>query len=303
MVAGFVASYGYNVELDRGYAISINKVSDRALQWIIEIIVGFLAAGIDEAGLQADEVQPQELLPLTGYYQSATPMTELFHTLLLRFVNIRKVTEKDGVLYSGSFLFGKQHELTPLMKDAFYRKHSRESLVFLEDGGDRIICYGGLRGNFKKVPAWSVFVQFGAFILSILIMLSSLVFALMWVPRRLLGSLREERHLKVRLFPLLAVLFFSITYISLVLGLVEIEVNKTMMARLGLFSIYSLGVFISSVCFALFSLLGLFFSLRALPSKANRAAHIHSLLVSIVNMTAVVYLWFGDVIGIMTWSY
>ncbi len=303
MVAGFVASYGYNVDLDRGYAISINKVSDRALQRIIEKAVEFLAVGIDEPGLQATAAQPQDLLPLTGYYQSATPMTELLYTLLFRFVNIRKVTEKDGVLYSGNFLFGKQRELTPISRNAFYREFSNESLIFIEDGGNRIISYDSLRGNFKKVPTWRVFGLLGMFILSFLIMISSLIFGVIWAPRRLLGRLREERHLKARLFSLLAVMFFLVTYISLTLGLMAIELDKTLMARLGLFSFYSLGIFISSLCFALFSFLGLFFSLRALPAGSNRAAHIHSMLVSIVNVIAVVYLWFGDVIGIMTWSY
>ena len=303
MVAGFVASYGYNVEIDRGYAVSINKVSDRALQEIIEAIVEYLTAGIEGTAQQAAVVPTEELLSLTGYYQSATPMTQLMHTLFFRFLNIRKVTENNGALYSRNFLFGKQRELVPISKDTFYRKSSNESLVFIEEGGERIIFYDSLRGNFKKVTVWWVFVQLGAFILSFLIMISSLVFAVIWVPRRLLGRIREERHLKARLFSLLAVLFFLVTYISLMFGLMKVELDKTMMARLGFISVYSLGIFVSSVCFALFSFLGLFFSLRALQTKANRAAHMHSLLVSVVNIIVVVYLWFGDVIGIMTWSY
>jgi hypothetical protein len=108
MIAGFTASYGYNATLNRGYAVSINKASDAALQQIIDAIVTYFVADIETPTQPAIGKTEDEILPLTDYYQSKTPMSQMMHTLLLRFVNVRRVTMKYGVLYSGNFLFGKQ---------------------------------------------------------------------------------------------------------------------------------------------------------------------------------------------------
>jgi CubicO group peptidase (beta-lactamase class C family) len=303
MIAGFAALYGYNVELDRGFAISINMASDAALKRITQAVIEYLTAGIESPEGQAAAISGKNAASLTGYYQSITPMTQLMHTLIFRFVNVRKVTMKDGALYSGNFLSGKQRELTPLSENDYHRKGSNESLTFIEDGDDKVICYGGLRGNFKKAsPLW-IFFRLGTFILSLVLMVSSLVFAVIWVPRTLWGNMKGVKYLKARLFPLLAVAFFFATYVSLLIGVMSIEVDKAMMAKLGSLTIYSFAIFISSICFATFSFLGLFFSLRPFFVETSKAVHIHSLLVSVVNVIVTFYLWHEKVIGIRTWLY
>ena len=115
--------------------------------------------------------------------------------------------------------------------------------------------------------------------------------------------MKGVKYLRARVVPLLAVLFFFGTVLPLLIGLMLIEADKTMMARLGFLTFYSFAIFVSSLCFALFSFLGLFFSLRALWAEIGKVSHMHSLLVSIVNVIAAVYLWHGNVIGIMPWSY
>jgi CubicO group peptidase (beta-lactamase class C family) len=303
MIAGFVASYGYNTKLDCGYAVSINKASDEALKQIVEAIVGYFTVAAEKPVQQAAAGSDANITHLPGYYQSMTPMTQMMHTLLLRFMNVRKVTMKDGALYSGNFLFGKQRELIPIAQNAYHRSSSSESLTFIRDGYDTVISYDSMRGNFKKASPFWAFFRFGAFILTFAMMASSLIFAVIWVPRWLTGRIKRVKYLNARLFPLLAVLFFFLTYIPLLYGIMMIEIDKALMAKLGFLTPYSIGLSASSLCFAAFSLLGLLFSLRALFDDSRKAVHIHSLLVSIVNVTAALYLLHGHVIGIMTWSY
>jgi CubicO group peptidase (beta-lactamase class C family) len=303
MIDGFVASYGYNTRLNCGYAVSINKVSDTPLQQIIEAIVAYFAAETERPTQQTATTSDENILPLTGYYQSMTPMTQLMQTLLFRFVNIRKVTMKNGALYSGNFLFGKQRQLVPISNNGYHRKGSNESLTFIEDGLDTVICYDGLRGNFEKASPFWIFFRFGAFILTLILMASSVLFAVVWVPRILMGRMKGAKYLKARVFPLLAVLFFFATFVPLLIGVMLTETDKVMMARLGSLTIHSFAIFVSSILFAVFSFLGLFFSLRAFFAEIGKASHVHSLLVSMVNVAATVYLWHGQVIGIMTWSY
>jgi CubicO group peptidase (beta-lactamase class C family) len=226
MIAGFTASYGYNAGIDRGYAVSINKVSETALQQIIQAVIEYFTAGIDNPARPVMTIPAEELQPLTGYYKSITPMTQLMHTLLMRFVNVRKITLQGDTLLSGNFLSGRQKKLMSLSKNVFYRTNSNEILSFIEDGDDMVISYDGLRGNFKKVSRFSVFFQLGIFISSFMLMVSSLLFALIWIPKKFLGRLKGTRHLKARLFPLFSVLFFFATYLPLLNGLMTIELDK-----------------------------------------------------------------------------
>lgn len=303
MVSGFSASYGYNTELNRGFAISINKISDEALQRIIDAVIEYYSAGFEFPSQHEADLSTEELSSLTGYYESISPMTQLMHTLLLRFVNVRKVVTRNGALYSGSFIFGRERELAPISNIGYQRTGTSESLAFIDAGDDKVICYDGLRGNFKRTSSFWVFFRFGVLILSLLVMASSLVFAMIWVPKKLIGRMKGAGHLKARLFPSLASLFFFITYVYLLFGLMSIELDKVLMARLGLPTIYSFALFISSICFAAFSLLGMYFSLRAFVTDKRKAVHAHSLLVSIINVIVTIYLWYGGVIGITTWSY
>lgn len=303
-IAGFAACYCYNVELDRGFALSINKVTGRGLEEITEAIITYLTAGIQKTEPPVVNVSEEDLLSLAGYYQQITPGTQLWQPLFLRFLDIRRITLEDGNLYSNNYLNPRKMELIPVSKDIFHRKDPWEShLILIKDDKDHITSYDGFRGNYKKVSKFKVFFQLGMLLFSIFVMISSIVFALVWIPRKLFGRMKEVKYLRARVFSLLAVLFFFAFYILLFIGSMGMDTDKEMMMKLGTFTIHSFVIFIFSICFAVFSFLGLFYSLRALPVTMNKAAKVHSLLVSIVNVIVVIYLWYGGILGIMTWSY
>jgi hypothetical protein len=303
MISGFSASYGYNVTLDRGYAVSINKVSAAAIESIKNAIYAYITmdAGTPEFHAADVSIERHEILP--GYYQSITPMSQLLYTLLLRFMNIRRISLEDGKLHSRNFLFGKNRELTPLSDNRLYRKYSHEILTVIDDGAEIIICYDGLRGNFKKISKMRAFSIFMLFILSLLLIISPLVYLVVWLPRKFLGKMKDDATLKIRIIHMLAALFFLITYLWLLVGSLNIELDKSMMMKLGNLTLHSISLFLSSVAFAIFSLLGCVFSLRSLLLGKKRFAMIYHVLVSIAQAGAVVYLWHGTVIGIMTWSH
>lgn len=303
-IAGFVASFCYNSELNRGFAISINKVSSRGLEKIKETIFAFLFAGIEKSEPPAVNIPAVELLPITGYYQQITPGTQLLYDVLFRFLDIRRFILENGKLYSKNFLFGRKKELIPLSNNSFRRKDRYETHLFLiKDNKDYIISYDGFRGNYKKVYAFWVFFQLSIVIFSLFLMITSVLFALVWIPRKILGKMKDVKYLRARIFLLLSVLFFFAVYIPIFISSLAMDMDKEMTMKLGAFTIQSLAIFIFSLCFAIFSLLGLFFSLRAFSVKMNKVARIHSLLVSIANVMVVIYLLYNNMIGIQTWSY
>lgn len=303
-IAGFVASFGYNSELNLGFAVSINKVSGSGLEKIKETIFAYLITGIEKPKPPLINIPAEDMLPITGYYQQITPGTQLLHSVLLRFLDIRRFILESGKLYSKNFLFGEKKELTPLSNTSFRRKDQYEThLILIKDGEDNVITYDGFRGNYKKVSTAWVFFQLGVAIFSLSLMITSVLFALVWIPRKILGKMKDAKYLRARIFSLLSVLFFFATYISIFIGSMGMDMDKEMMMKLGAFTIQSFAIFILSLFFAIFSLLGLIFSLRAFWVKMNKVARIHSLLVSLANVIVVIYLWYNNIIGIQTWAY
>jgi CubicO group peptidase (beta-lactamase class C family) len=303
-IAGFAACFGYNSELNLGFAVSINKVSGRGLEKIKEAIAAYLTAGIEKPEPLVVNLSTEELLPITGYYQQITPGTQLLHALLMHFVDIRRFTLENRKLYSENFISRIKGEILPLSKNSFHRKDRWDTHLFLiKNNGDYIISYDNFRGNYKRVSSFWVYFQFGIAIFSLLLMISSLIFALVWIPRKLLGKMKDVKFLRARIFSFLAVLFFFATYIPLLIGSLGMDMDKEMMMKLGTFTIQSFAIFIFSLCFVIFSLLGLIFSLQSFRVKMNKVARIHSILVSVANVIVVIYLWYNGVIGIQTWSY
>jgi hypothetical protein len=65
--------------------------------------------------------------------------------------------------------------------------------------------------TFQPIPGWMVWSEWILGAAAFLLMASSLLFALVWVPRKLLGKLRGVRQLSVRLAPLISVLALAAT--------------------------------------------------------------------------------------------
>jgi CubicO group peptidase (beta-lactamase class C family) len=302
-LSGFVATFGYNRELNRGFAVSVNSIADNGLIEIMEAVIMFLTGGSVITEQQITSLSENDLRPFVGFYQQITPGTQLQYNIFARFIDVRQLILQNGKLWSGSFL-SKKRELTPLSKNVYRRDDRYNShFIIFKNNEDTIISYDGFRGNYKKVSGFRAFLPISGLLFTWIIMISSIIFALLWIPRKLLGRMKEVKCLRARVFVLLAVIFFFATYISLLTGSIRMDLDKEIMMKLGTLSIYSFAIFFFSICFAIFTFLGLYFSIRAFRIKMNKAARVHSLSVSIVNVIVFIYLLFNNIIGIRTWLY
>jgi CubicO group peptidase (beta-lactamase class C family) len=302
-LSGFVATFGYNRELNRGFAVSVNKSTDNGLTEIMEAVIAYLTGGSVKTEHQITSLSENDMRPFVGFYQQITPGTQLQYNIFARFIDVRQLVLKNGKLYSGSFL-SKKKELTPLSKNIFRRddRYSSHFIIF-KNNEDSIISYDGFRGNYKKVSWFKAFLPISGLLFTWIIMISSIIFGLFWIPGKLPGTMKEVKYLRARVFALLAVIFFFATYILLLTGSIRMDLDKEIMIKLGTFSIRSFAIFFFSICFATFTFLGLYFSIRAFRIKMNKAARVHSLSVSIVNVLVFIYLLFNNIIGIRTWLY
>src|SRR6266481_4281420 len=83
--------------------------------------------------------------------------------------------------------------------------------------------------------------------LCLFFMLTSLPYALVWLFLKLVGTMKDVRHLSVRVTPLLATLAF------LLVPLCFLKLNGS---QIGAFNLWSAGIFLGTFFFPLLSILG-----------------------------------------------
>jgi hypothetical protein len=129
--------------------------------------------------------------------------------------------------------------------------------------------------------------------LCLFFMLTSLPYALVWLFLKLIGLMKDVRHLNVRVVPLLATLSFLI---------VPLCFKKLSGLQIGSFNLWTAGIFLGTFFFPLLSVAGLILVLRVPREEIHRAVRIHSLLVSSACCVLTGFLWSWHLLALRLWA-
>ncbi len=292
-IDGFLASYAYLPGPGLGYIFMINAANGKAFRSADELLQDYLTRDLPKRPpTPIAEVPASNLERWTGFYEPLAPRAEASR-FVVRMTGIQRVRLGEGRLYVGS-LFGRGEPLLPVSGSQFRREEQPAATrVFLvSDSGDTILTG---RWNGRKISAFQVWLRLGVVAAALLCMASSFLFALVWIPRKLLGRLRDAGPLSVRLLPLAAVLCVVAAVALLTVS------GDDMFARFGRPTFWSWSFFILTVLFAATSGGGLIQVLR-LRGAVHRGVWLHSLLVALSSTLVTVYLNFWGMIGLATWK-
>jgi hypothetical protein len=154
----------------------------------------------------------------------------------------------------------------------------------------------GRDGTARQVPEVMAYLSIGLLVYVGLMMVSSVIFAPIWIFGRLIGRPARINHLWVRLLPLL-------TIICMLGSIACLWSGET--TGLGTFSILSVAYWGLSILWALLS----FVSLAQVVSYRHRRLQTgslvwsHSLMVSSALVIAAVYLSYYGIVGTRLWAY
>ncbi len=133
------------------------------------------------------------------------------------------------------------------------------------------------------------------FVVSIVLMATSLLFAIIWVLRKVFGGMKDVKHLAVRAIPLLATLAFC--------GLVFCFTNWPRQAQTRENSRFGPPEFsLSASYFRFFRSIGLFLVVRVPKTEIHAGTRIHSLLVALACCIVTVFIASWHVIGLRLWT-
>jgi CubicO group peptidase (beta-lactamase class C family) len=273
-IDGFLSSYRYMPEQNWGYVILLNSTSSpRALTATNRLAIDFLSKDFPKPQQAVINPPASELEKLTGFYTPRAPRNQLFAFLDLLIGGTRIRLIKGTLMRSG--LFGEFEQLLCVGKNQFREEKEPEGtiLFFPSESGGMAVAGNGIAGiPYSERSSLAIpFLRIAVLSLCLVLMLTTLPFALIWMILKFAGTMKDVRHLSVRVIPLLATLTLLLTPICFT------QLSGT---HVGTFNLWTFGIFLGTFFFPLLSMAGLFLALRVPKEEIHRGVRIHSLLAS-----------------------
>ncbi len=295
-IDGFISSYRYMPEQNWGYVVLLNSTqSGQALNDLNKLAIDFLSKDFPKPQHPAVTMSAGDLEKFSGYYAPAAPRSQLlaFVDDLAGGVRIRVINGQ--LMRSG--LFGKPEPMLWVGKNFFRgEKEPEATSIFVTDGAGRMAFSSqGMEGFSYGVRSniiWT-YARIALLVLCVALMATSLLFAVVWVLRKLFGGMKDVRHLAVRAVPLLA----TLSFVALVFCF-----TKLGGADSGKLTVWTAGIFLLSVLFPLLSLYGLLLAVRVPKSEIHDGTRIHSLLVALACCVVTVFVASWHMIGLRLWA-
>jgi hypothetical protein len=258
---------------------------------------GYLVRNLPEPTLPPPATVPPELASTyPGYYLPASPRADLQRIVDHIAGQVR--LSVDGESFRIEPLLGGDAREYVAVTDRLARRSERSltSLSLLETGENATFIEADLQ-TYRRIPGWLAWGKILWLAAAMVVLATSLLFALVWVPRRLFGRLKTEQHIGVRAWPLVSVLalvgFAAVFAAGMADGI----------PRLGQMTIFSVGQMMLSIVFAVTALWAPVAVLRARNAQMNRVVWWHSLLVAASATSVALFLMYFGLVGLRTWSY
>lgn len=295
-IDGFISSYRYMPEQNWGYIVLLNSDnSQQALESLNRLAIDFLSKDFTKPQQPVTAPPLKDLEMFAGYYAPRAPRSQLFAFVddLTGGTRIRIINGK----LTRSGLFGQPEALLPVGKNLFRAEKEPEgtTLFFTTEAGDMAVAGSGLEGiGYSERSSLALpFLRITLLSLCLFFMLTTLPYALVWLFMKLVGAMKEVRHLSVRVAPLLA---------TLSLLLVPFCLSKLNGAQIGSFNLWTAGIFLGTFFFPILSVIGLVLVLRVPKEEIHRGVRIHSLLVSSACCLLTGFFWSWHLLGLRLWA-
>ena len=295
-IDGFISSYRYMPEQNWGYVILLNSDnSQQALESLNHLAINFLSRDFLRPQQSVTALSAKALEMFAGYYAPRAPRSQLF-AFVDDLTGGTRIRVLNGKL-TRSGLFGRPEPLLYVGKSLFRGAKEPEgtTVFFAAETGDLAVVSSGLDGIGYSERSSIVFpfLRITLLALCLFFMLSSLPYALVWLFLKLVGAMKDVRHLSVRVVPLFATLSLLIAPLCLM---------KLSGSQIGSFNLWTAGIFLGTFFFPILSVIGLILVLRVPKEEIHRGVRIHSLLISSACCVLTGFLLSWHLLALRLWA-
>jgi hypothetical protein len=284
-----------------GYFYSINAGNTAAFSAIGKIIRAYVTHRLQKPPVPAVVSMPAHDGSYAGWYEPDSPRVELTH-LLERLLGIVRIRFADNELLLTS-LRERDQVLLPMAAGQF-RKVPKEgfpdpiaTMALLSPNAEgQLVQMEGGKVTMKHIPAWFAIAEIALTAWFICAMVSVLCYAPFWLLGGLSRKRRRPAERAVRAWPLVAVLSLVAAAGILILS------GDDFISRMGIWSVWSAAIFLSTLLYGVASAAGAVALWRA-PRQAIRSrVRKYSIVVIPAFLIVATYLAYWELIGLRTWA-
>jgi len=304
-IMGFCGAYGYCRDIDIGCVLLTNRWDvdfETGITKLWNTLRSYLVKNLEykPQTLPEPDIPVETLKSYTGYYKWCNPPQQLSAWIDL-ILNYKIVKYENDSLYYKDVLFGSWTPLIPVTEKTFRAKNEFfASKVFINTSANELAFINS--GSYYKktflLQPWSHIIFF---ILSWIIMLSSVFYAFVWIPvnlyKRITKKNNRSQYLRIRVIPLLAVIIILFSF-----TLVGMQVNQSI-AYIGQKTATNVFFYFSTWSFAILSFLSLYFTVRCFKKPVKTMARLYALILSLSCVGTTLYWGYWGIIGLKLWTY
>lgn len=294
-VEGGLTELAYLPDQGLGYVFFINSGNGDAFERIGKLVRAYVTRDLPKPPLPSPAtMNAVTLRPFLGYAEPVTPRQEITR-FLDRILGVRRFKLDKGKL-AVSKVIGSPEKFYVAVSDYLFRdeKEPLATLALIPSNPDGPLLQTD-RTTFRPVSPVTVWAEYGLGLAWLLLMASAALFALIWIPRKLLGKLGGAPYLSIRVVPLL-----SLASLAGAVALFAVS-GDDLLQRFGKPTVWSMGFCALTWAFALTAVLGLVLTLRARGSGVRPGVYVQALAVSLANSVVAAYLAYWGVVGYRSW--
>lgn len=294
-VNGGLTELAYLPSANLGHVIMINSGDATTFKAISTLIRNYETRNLSAVTVSNDIEVTNEHKKIEGLYYPINSRQETIH-FINRIVNIERLWFDGKKLVRQRLLGGEPKYYYPTSPDLYQSKST--GMISLSKAVDPLVGEVVHADNTVLRPLNSIlaYAQLAIASLWLFVMVSSVLFFLVWGVRKLKKSIPTGATINIRLWPLLA----SLSVILLVF--LFIKGASDPFDAFAAPSLYSVGIMLSTLGFGLFSVLGVYTSMKERSSKMNKGVYWYSTVSSFIHLIVAIYLFYYGVIGLMLWA-
>ncbi len=299
-VNGGITEMAYMPEYGVGYFYSINAGSGDAFDKIGKAIRAYITRDLTKPALPPQGQLPGDAAAYAGWYEPDSPRIQMFY-FLERLTNIVRVQFGDGKMLIWPIVGMKDEVFLPMSGRQFRKVFEKDPpnpvatvMLLTPDVEGRFIQTAAGTRTLKRVSIGMAMVEIGLTGYVVLAMLAVVLYAPFWMLGGISKKRRRPQERAMRWWPLLAVLSLAGA-----VALVAVS-GPDVITRMGELTVWSGGVFVCTILFAIASLASAVSVWRG--QETRKWVKRFSAAVALALVIATAYLAYWGVIGMRTWG-
>lgn len=294
-VNGGITEFAYLAEAKIGHTIMTNSADGGAFQALSKLIRNYETRNLTPPEISNDIEITDAYKSIEGLYYPINSRQEMIH-FISRILNAETLSFDGNQLLRKPLFGGKIRTYYPVSPTLY--KSAKTGLISLSLSDDPlagVVVHANSRVLQPTNPLL-VYGELSIAVIWLLAIVSSVLYMFVWGIRKGLKKIPKGATIKVRLWPLLAAISVIVFVVLFIIG------QGSPFESFGAPSLLSIGAFIATICFAIFSTLGFFTIIKERDAEMNRVNYWYCAVCSSAHFLVTLYLlWFG-VIGLRTWA-